>query len=406
MWTRRRFVGCVALLVALSWTVSCREQAEPRVLLISIDGFRWDYRDLYDTPTLDAMAARGVSARKMQPGFPSKTFPNHFTLVTGLLPDHHGVVSNTMRDPDIPDVTFSMSNRAAVVDASWWTAEPIWNTLERAGKRTAPLLWPGSEAAIGGMRPSRWVQYQQNIADDRRIQMVLDLFSGPESTWPAFATMYWHSVDDAGHRHGPESDETRAAVEGVDAALGRLLRALAARRIAGLHVIVVSDHGMSQLAPERTVYLDDYVDLATVEPVDSTPNVGIIPKTISVDELYERLADKHPAMNVWRREEIPARLEFGTHRRVPPIYVSMEDGWSVMRTRGSSRGYAGLGNHGYDNALDSMQALFVAVGPTLKESVEVPALRSVDVYELMCRILGVTPNANDGSPEATLPFMR
>ena len=138
--TRRRFIASLlSLAVAIALAAGCREDATARVLLISLDGFRWDYRDRFETPVLDAMAAAGASAARLQPGFPSKTFPNHFTLVTGLVPDHHGIISNTMRDPRIPGVTFSMSNREAVVDARWWEAEPIWTTLEKAGRRTAPL---------------------------------------------------------------------------------------------------------------------------------------------------------------------------------------------------------------------------------------------------------------------------
>lgn len=147
----------------------CKETATPRVLLISLDGFRWDYRARFETPTLDAIAASGVSAAKLQPGFPSKTFPNHFTLVTGLVPDHHGIISNTMRDPRIPGVEFTMANRDAVVDPRWWEAEPIWTQLEKAGRRTAPLLWPGAEAPIGGVRPDHWTKYEQNLTDDQRI---------------------------------------------------------------------------------------------------------------------------------------------------------------------------------------------------------------------------------------------
>jgi predicted AlkP superfamily pyrophosphatase or phosphodiesterase len=397
--TRRRFTFSVlALAAVLGVATGCDETAKPRVLLISIDGFRWDYRDRFETPVLDALAAAGVSAGRMQPGFPTKTFPNHFTLVTGLVPDHHGIVSNTIRDPAIPGVTFSMSNRDAVRDARWWDAEPIWATLEKEGHRTAPLLWPGSEADIGGIEPWRSVEYVQNLSDDTRIGMVMDLFSGPESAWPSFATMYWHAVDDAGHRFGPGSAEVKAAVEGVDAALGRLLAALRARDIAGLNVIVVSDHGMSQLAPERTVYLEDYIDVDAIETVDSTPNVGIFSKTVDADTLAAQLTGRHPAMQVYRPGAFPDRLQFGTHRRVPPVFVSMADGWSVLRTRGTSRGYAGLGNHGYDNALDSMQALFVAAGPAFRPGVHIERMRSVDVYEVMCAILGITPNRNDGDP--------
>jgi predicted AlkP superfamily pyrophosphatase or phosphodiesterase len=381
----------------------CREDARPRVLLVSLDGFRWDYRDRFETPALDAIAAAGVSAVKLQPGFPSKTFPNHFTLVTGLVPDHHGIISNTMRDPRIPGVQFSMSNRQAVVDARWWEAEPIWTQLEKAGRRTAPMLWPGAEAPIGGVHATYRTQYQQSLTDDERIALLVDLFEKPEEEWPDFSTLYWHHVDSASHSNGPLSAAVQAEVEHVDRAVGQLVARLRDAGASGLNIIVVSDHGMSQQSPDRVIFLEDYVDLATVETIDSSPNIGVFPVTSSVDDVYARLAGRHPHLKVYRKGDYPARFQFGTHPRVPPIYAMADDGWAVYpRRRAGSSG----GAHGYDNAVDSMQALFVASGPALKRGVRVDRLRSVDVYELMCAILGMTPHENDGDRAAARALLR
>ncbi len=408
MITRRQFtVSLLAVFVAAGLVAGCDEQAKQRVLLISLDGCRWDYRDRFDTPSLDALAAAGVSAGKMQPGFPSKTFPNHFTLVTGLVPDHHGIVSNTMRDPAIPGVTFSMSNRDAVVDPRWWPAEPIWTTLEKAGRPTAPFLWPGSEAPIGGVMPRHWVKYEQDLTDEQRTALVTNLLEKPEAEWPDFMTLYWHQIDSVTHRHGPESAEARAAVESVDKAVGVLLA-----RIRGLdtrgswNVIVVSDHGMSQQSPDRVIYLEDYIDLATVDTVDSSPNLGVFPKTLSVDDVYAQLKDKHPHLQVFRPQEIPARLQYGTNPRVPPIFVMADDGWGVFPRRREGWSPGSGGAHGYDNAAESMQALFVAAGSSLKRGERIERMRSVDVYELICRILDVTPRTNDGDPSVARGFLR
>ena len=395
----------VAAVAAAGFLTGCKEPSKQRVLLVSLDGFRWDYRDRFDTPTLDALAASGVSAAKLRPAFPSKTFPNHFTLVTGLVPDHHGIVSNSMRDPRRPGSQFTMSNRTAVVDPAWWEAEPIWTQLEKQGRKTAPLLWPGSEAPIGGVMPSRWVQYQQDLTDDQRIALVADLFEKPEAEWPDFTTMYWHHVDTVSHRAGPEDPETRAAVEAVDAALGRLRARLESLGVDNLNVIVVSDHGMSQLSPERVIYLEDYIDLASVETYDSNPNVAVVPKTLTVDEVYAQLNGRHPHLRVYRKGDYPARFNFGTHPRVPPIYAMADDGWSVFpRRRGGSAPIGGA--HGYDNAAESMQGLFVAAGPALKRGVRIEQFRSIDVYELMCAILGLDPVRNDGSREAARALLR
>lgn len=412
MLRRSRFTAVFLVIVLASGLLAgCKEDAKQRVLLVSLDGFRWDYRDRFDTPVLDRIAAEGVSAVKLQPAFPSKTFPNHFTLVTGLVPDHHGIISNTMRDPGIPGVQFAMSNEQAVTDPRWWEAEPIWTLLEKRGMRTAPWLWPGAPAPIGGVMPDHWMKYEQNLTDEQRIALLTTLFEKPESEWPDFSTLYWHDVDTAGHSLGPEHPDMRVTVERVDRALGQLrdrLQKLGAA--ASLNVIVVSDHGMAQLAPERRIFLDAYLDLDTVEVWDSSPNIAIAPKTGSVDDIYARLAGKHPHLNVYRRGDYPARLQFGTHRRVPPIYAMAADGWGLFPRRPQAAGagvrLGGGGTHGYDNAVDSMQGLFVAAGPALRRGYKVDRFRSIDVYELMCEILGVTPKPNDGSRRAALALVR
>jgi len=405
---RSRFTAVfLVIAAAFGLLAGCKDEAKQRVLLISLDGFRWDYRDRFDTPTLDSMAAMGVSAGKLQPGFPSKTFPNHFTLVTGLVPDHHGIVSNTMRDPRIPGVQFSMSNREAVVDPRWWEAEPIWTLLEKRGRRTAPLLWPGSEAPVSGLMPDHWMKYEQNLTDDQRIKLITDLFEKPEAEWPDFATLYWHDIDTIGHRVSPEGDGVREVVERVDRALGQLrdrLHTLGA--IGSLNVIVVSDHGMSEVLPDRLIFLEDYIDLNTVETWDSSPNIAIAPKTASIDDVYRRLAGRHPHLKVYRKGEYPARFQFGTHPRVPPLYAMADDGWGVHTRRRAERRTSAEGTHGYDNAVDSMQGLFVAAGPSLRNGVRVDRFRSIDVYELMCAILGVTPAKNDGSRQAARALVR
>ena len=408
MHIRARFASLLlALAAAAGLLTGCNEDAKQRVLLISLDGFRWDYRSRMATPTLDAMAAAGVSAAKLQPAFPSKTFPNHFTLVTGLVPDHHGIISNTMRDPRIPGVVFTMGNREAVVDPRWWEGEPIWTLLEKQGRKTAPMLWPGSEAPIGGVMPDHWMKYEQDLTDEQRLALIAQLFGKPEAEWPDFTTLYWHHIDTAGHRFGPDSPELREAVERIDGALGQLrdrLRTLGA--LESLNVIVVSDHGMSQQASDRGIYLEDYIDLDAVETIDSSPNVGIHPVSITVEQVYARLAGKHPHLRVYRKGDYPARLQFGTHPRVPPIYAMADEGWAVYPRRRAGSGGPSGGAHGYDNAAESMQGLFVAAGPALKRGVAIERFRAVDVYELMCAILGVTPAPNDGNRQAARALLR
>jgi predicted AlkP superfamily pyrophosphatase or phosphodiesterase len=197
--------------------------AAPLTVLVSIDGFRADYLDRGVTPVLSGLAAQGARGA-MRPSFPSKTFPNHYTLVTGLRPDHHGIVENNMEDPAIPGVTFKMSNLAAVADRRWWDGgEPIWVTAERAGIRSATMYWPGSEAEIHGVRPSLWLHFDQNRLSPARVDQTLAWLDLPAEQRPQFVTLYFDEVDTAGHWFGPDSAEVNAAAGRVDQALGRLV---------------------------------------------------------------------------------------------------------------------------------------------------------------------------------------
>ncbi|MEM7788109.1 MAG: ectonucleotide pyrophosphatase/phosphodiesterase [Bacteroidota bacterium] len=236
------------------------EAPQPVVVLISIDGFRYDYldRDDADTPTLDRLAREGVRA-DLVPVYPTKTFPNHYSLVTGLHPEAHGIVNNTMRDPerliDGKPARFSLANREAVRDGAWWGGEPIWATAQRQGQATAVLFWPGSEAPIGGVLPTHGLPYNGDMPYADRVDWVLEHLGGEDR--PTFATLYFEGVDTAGHRHGPDAPETADAIEAVDVALGRLVDGLAEQgRLATTDLVVVSDHGMAAVAPERRVYID------------------------------------------------------------------------------------------------------------------------------------------------------
>jgi predicted AlkP superfamily pyrophosphatase or phosphodiesterase len=376
-------------------------------VLISFDGWRADYTLRAAVPNLRALAARGVRAEALLSTFPSKTFPAHYTIVTGLYPERHGIVSNAIRDPAFPE-RFTMT-AATSRDPRWWGGEPLWVTAIRQGRRSASMFWPGSEVAIAGVRPTSWRTYDSSFPNGDRVRQVLEWLALPESERPSFITLYFSDVDSAGHDFGPDSPQVMTAAARLDALLGRLMTGLE-----GLHlvdrttVVVVSDHGMSQLDAARVVFLDDYVDPAMVDVVQGTPILELAPRGMTVDQLYERLKDKHPALDVYRREELPEELHHGHNQRIAPIIGIAEDGWTVtshqpfegMRATGQDWG----GDHGYDPRLKSMHALFVAAGPRLHRGRVIPELRSVDLYEFFCRILSLTPAVNDGDASATHSF--
>ena len=229
---------------------------EPALLLISIDGFRADYLSRGHAPVLEGLARRGVRAEAMRPSFPSLTFPNHYTLVTGLRPDRHGMVDNVMRDARRPGVTYSMSNRSETNDRFWWDdGEPIWVTAEKAGVRTATLFWPGSESDIHGVRPTSWLTFDKSLSPERRVERLLEWMGRPKEQQARFMTLYFDDVDTAGHQFGPDSREVNAAIERVDSAIGQLIRGIEAMG-RPVDLVIVSDHGMAATSPDRVIEID------------------------------------------------------------------------------------------------------------------------------------------------------
>lgn len=403
------------VLVSLSLAVACQPARpapdRPIVILISIDGFRWDYLDTFAPANLLRLSAEGVRADRLIPEFPSKTFPNHYTIVTGLTSAHHGIISNNIKAPDIPG-EFSLSNREVQSDPRWWGGEPIWNTAERQGLKSAPMFWPGSEVLIGGRRSTYWMPYQDDMPHEQRVKQVLDWLQLPPGERPSFLTLYFSDVDSAGHRHGPDADETRAAVAKVDRSLGQLIAGVERSGMTDrVHYVIVSDHGMSALSPDRTVVLDDYLDLATVDVVDWSPVLGVNPRGGNLDAIYAKLKDKHPALSVFRRHEIPEAYALANHPRVPAIFGVVSDGWQIASRRDVARWQARErtppgGAHGYDASNKSMHGVFVAAGPRIRSALRVAPIRNIHLYELMCAILGIQPAKNDGDPAATRDMLR
>ncbi|MDB5452868.1 MAG: type phosphodiesterase/nucleotide pyrophosphatase family protein [Caulobacteraceae bacterium] len=366
----------------------------PPTILISIDGFRADYLDRGVTPVLSDLAANGVRAA-MRPSFPSKTFPNHYTLVTGLRPDRNGIVDNNIEDPAIPGVTFKMSNHAAVVDRRWWDqGEPIWVAAERAGIITAEMFWPGSEAPIRGVRPSHFLKYDEPMPIDARVDQVLAWLDLPPGQRPGFLTLYFHHVDSAGHEFGPDSREVNAAAAQVDAGLGRLTAGLKARGL-DANLVIVADHGMAAISPERRVFADDLVSRDAFRSLAGGAFLTVYPVKGREAEVERGLLGRHPHLECWRKADIPARFHYGKNPRVAPIFCLPQTGWTVT-TRDYKPSKPELGAHGYDNFSPEMTAIFVASGPAFRRGVTAPTFDNVDVYPLLARLLGVRPAPNDG----------
>lgn len=391
-WAAAAFVALLQICAASALARPIEARA-PVTILISIDGFRPDYLDRGVTPNLSRLAAEGAHGT-MRPSFPSKTFPNHWTMVTGMRPDRHGVVANRMEDPARPGEVFTMASD----DPFWWNAaEPIWLDAERAGLRTATQFWPGSNVAIGGVRPSDWQQFNQAITGEQRVYGVLDVLRRPVAIRPRFLTLYFDTVDSAGHEFGPTDTRTLKAVAEVDLYIGQLLRGLA-EQSQPANLVVVADHGMAPVSSSQVIRLDKLVRLKDVHLLESGPFAGLTPRPGKEKAVEKALLGKHPHMECWRKGQIPARFHYGTHIRIPPIFCLAETGWLIVG-RVPREPFTG-GNHGYDNFAPDMAALFIGHGPAFRRA-RLEPFDNVDIYPLLRRLLGLPPKSGaDGSDAA------
>ena len=364
-------------------------------MLVSLDGFRWDYTKKYGATHLLEIGHAGAWAPNgMIPAYPSLTFPNHLTLITGLYPEHHGIVANHFYDP-VRKERYDYTNPSAD-DGSWYSGTPLWSLAEKQGMRSACLFWPGSSAEIDGMRPSYYLKYDDHLDPEKRIQQVIAWLSLPKAERPHFITLYYSEVDHEGHHHGPDSDETKKAVRHVDALMGELRDKL---RATGLPVdlIIVSDHGMSR-TQGKWITLDEFTDLSHFETTESQMYAK---NEEDAKRAYADLNQKSDKFKVYRRKDVPPELHYDDNPRIgDPVIV--ENGPFAIRFRAPAPGQANqapiAGNHGYSpKILPEMKASFFAVGPDIKSGTEVPSFQNVDIYSLIAKLLALNPPKTDGN---------
>jgi len=399
----RRAVLMLIAALALLQAGAARAADPPPVILVSIDGFRWDYLDRGFSPHLAALAAGGVRAERMIPSFPSITFPNHYTLVTGLYPDHHGIIANAFEDPAVSAAPFRMASK----EEGWWNqALPIWMSAERQGIRTGLMFWPGSEVAFGGRRPSHWAPFDRSVTPDARADRILAWLDLPPAERPRFFTLYFEAVDSAGHAAGPDSAAVNQAIATVDHAVGRLVDGLKARGIAA-DLVVVSDHGMAEVPPDHMIALDRIVDPAAVHVVFQDAELGAdIPASPAGQAARAKLLAPHEHMSCWDKARIPPRFHYGANRRVPDVVCLADTGWLIETGLGAGVRRALIhGEHGYDNTDPLMGALFIANGPDFKPGLVVGPFPNVDVYPLLTDLLGMTGQPGDGRLEDLAPIL-
>lgn len=375
------------LYVSLSGCASSKKQ-DRYVVVLSMDGFRSDYDDRAHTPTLDSLAAVGVKST-FRPSFPSVTFPNHYSMATGLHPDHHGLVNNFFYDAEL-DSVYRMGN----LDPRFYGGEPIWNTAEKQGVHAASFFWVGSEVPVGGMQPSLWKKFDKSVSFLDRADSVIAWLQLPEKERPHLIMWYIEEPDGIGHVCTPDSSATLSKVEELDAVLNHFFTE--ARRLPQfdqIDFIVLSDHGMATFYPENYVNLNDYLPRDSFDYVfDGVPTL-LYPKKTYIDSAYAIL-QKVPHITVWKKNEIPANYVYGSNPRIGDLVVMPAIGTYVQFRSESRPRYAAT--HGYDNFAPEMEAIFYAAGPSFKKGAEVPAMANVNLYLLIARLLHLQPAPNDG----------
>ena len=370
------------------------------LILISMDGFRWDYTERTDTPNFDFLIEKGVRAQSLMPVFPTSTFPNHLSIATGLYPENHGIVSNTMYD-EVFDAWYTIGEGSeSVPESRWYEGEPIWVTAEKQGKVTATYFWPGSEAEINGERPTYWYVYDPSTSNETIIDQLLAWLDLPEGERPGFMTAYFNDANYWGHNLGPDAVGMDTVIQGLDLDFGRLIAGLTARDLLDkVNIIVTADHGMVEIDRDRMIFLDDYIDLEDVTMAGWSPVAGIIPNEGLEDSIYNSLVNVHPQLSVYKKEETPEHLHYRNHRRITPIIGIADEGWSISTRdyyNNQPEAYTG-GTHGYDLDFLSMHGLFLAYGPAFKDGLIVPTFQNIHIYELIANVLSIAPAVTDGS---------
>lgn len=372
---------------------------ENPTLLISFDGFRYDYLDRVDTPHFDSLIAGGVQAEGLIPVFPSNTFPNHYSIATGLYPENSGLTGNTMYDPGWNE-WYRISDREAVENGKWYEGEPVWNTFEKQGIRTGTMFWVGSEAEIQGMHPTYWKTYDGSMPEEARIDTIVKWLSYPEERAIDFATLYFEHVDSYGHDYGLKSDSLNAAITKSDRLMGYLK---AKMQKAGLwdktNIVIVSDHGMVDLSADKIIEIDKIIDMNDIERTIWGPATMLQPKEGLTDDVYNKLEANKENYDVYLKEDLPERFHLKNHRRVPDIILIADLGYMPVDQNSRKRFFQSLpsATHGYDNAEKLMQAFFIAYGPAFRAGEKVPSFQNIHIYELLNKLMNTTPAPNDGS---------
>uniref|UniRef100_A0A1I8H347 Choline-specific glycerophosphodiester phosphodiesterase n=1 Tax=Macrostomum lignano TaxID=282301 RepID=A0A1I8H347_9PLAT len=401
-------IGLAAL--ALLCAAACASAASPArypLVLVSCDGFRYDYLNWYpnETQFLRSLIKQGVHVKSMKPAFATKTFPNHWTIATGLYQESHGIVGNSMYDP-----LFNASFNKGTRDERWWNAsEPIWINAKKQGLKSATFFWPGSEVSFKGVRQDYWFNYSGSVSFETRVSTVLEWITEKDVQ---MATMYLNEPDSSGHKFGPKSKQVREALKKVDDTIRSLFEGLKAKKFSNkVNVLIVSDHGMMGMTPDKVIHLDSSMDELVDRVLDSGPLLAMNAKPGKRKQLVEYLNNqvrqRNLSMRVFDKDSLPERFHYAKNRRTPEVLVLPDQGYLVLTSKDTKP--VSAGHHGFDNSYSDMRVPMFAVGPSFHHNFLIDgnrrkSFRQVDIYGLMCHLLQIRPQPNNGSTDY-LPFI-
>jgi len=405
------------ILTSLFFFISCKQNIDVQsrylesrtpIILISIDGFRWDYFEKTDTPNFDRIIENGVRAEGLIPSYLSKTFPNHLSIVTGSHPNNHGIISNRMYDPIFKERYYIGQGSTAAQDGKWLNREPIWVTVEKQDLRAMTMFWPTSDAEIMGIRPSEWYVYDESITNPQRMEKILSWLDLQGRSRPTFLSTYMNIVDNAGHRYGPDSPEVIDSIIEADENIGILLDGLKARGILEeTNIIIVSDHGMASTSSDSVIFLSDYVDLTKLNIVETGPFAQLdVVNDNEIESIYQSLFQVHPELEVYKRYGFPSEYYLTDNPRIQDLTLIASNHWTIIKDRSQFKGNLRGGDHGYSPTATDMHGIFIGTGPDFKKGFFGPRIKNIHLYEMMCSMMNIQPSVNDGNLEESLIFLQ
>lgn len=392
----KRFFAAFIVILLVTGCVT-KKSTDVYTVVVSLDAFLWDYPALCQTPNLDSIAAKGVRC-VMEPSYPASTFPNHYTIATGLVPDHHGIVNGSFWCPETGK-KYSMSDSLVRYNPDYYLGEPIWVTAEKARVTTASIYWVGSDVAIKDTYPTHYFVWDRpRLSYEERADEAVRLLSLPEDQRPRLVMVYIDDPDMTSHAYGPDAPETKAMVERLDSLMGSLYRKLMSLPIADkINLIVTADHGMTEISPERFVNIRDYVKEDWCEYVIGSAPTNIYTKGNCADSVYQALVGVEH-ISVWKHGAVPEEYNYGTSNRTGDVIVAPDLGWQFGFSPRTLKGA-----HGFSPKEKDMQVSFTAVGPSFKAGYwcDTVAFKNIDIYPMLADILGITPAKTDGKLENT-----